>query len=67
MMDDTNLAKAERGAKIMLAYMESLRCDRYDQPVFIFTHLLGDVHSFAAFYGLDFNACLDHAIHGGRS
>lgn len=72
MMDSTNIPvtnfkRAERGAQIMLGYMESLRNDRYDQPVFIFANLLGDLHCFAAYYGLDFNACLDQAIHGGRS
>jgi hypothetical protein len=71
-MQDTNFPtanfqRAERGARIMLGYMADLRNDRFDQPVFIFANLLGDLHSFAAFYGLDFNAYLDHAIHGGQS
>lgn len=66
-MQDTNFQKAERSAKIMLGYMAELRSDRFDQPVFIFANLLDDLHSFAAYYGLDFNACLDHAIHGAQS
>lgn len=49
---------AEWGARVYACYAKHRHDDRQDDPAYILNCLLSDLQAFAAYQGLDFNACL---------